>query len=87
MPAPAKSDAASNAPTHAAELPPRLDRRTAAAVVTARFSPVSYRTLESWPITSRIVNGRAVIETAELLAFARAKLDAAPVIRGGRTRT
>ena len=87
MRAPTSPNAASNPPSQADDLPPRLDRRTAAAVVTARFFPVSYRTLEAWPITSRVVNGRAVVETAELLAFARAKLDAAPVIRGGNTRT
>jgi hypothetical protein len=36
---------------------------------------------------TRRVNGRAIIETAELRAVARVKFDAAPSIRGGRTPT
>jgi hypothetical protein len=30
------------------------------------------------------VNGKATMETAEVLGMAQAKLDAAPAIRGGR---
>jgi hypothetical protein len=66
--------------------PVRVDRRTAAELVTRLYFPVSYRTVEAWPLTVRHVNGRATLETAELFAFAQAKLDAAPPIKGGRTR-
>lgn len=67
-------------------LPIRVDRRTAAALVTRLYFPVSHRTVEAWPLTVRHVNGKATIATAELFAFAQAKLDAAPPIKGGRTR-
>lgn len=70
----------------AGELPPRVDRATAAKIVTARYFPVSHRSLEVWPLSIRRVNGRALIETAELLAVAQAKLDAAPVIRTGQRK-
>ena len=66
--------------------PIRVDRRTAAALVTQLYFPVSHRTVEAWPLTVRRVNGKATIATAELFAFAQAKLDAAPPIKGGRTR-
>ena len=64
----------------------RVDRRTAADLVTRLDFPVSPRTVEAWPLTIRCVNGKATIETAELFAFAQAKLDAAPAIKGGRRR-
>lgn len=70
-----------------ATLPPRIARRDAAPVLYAVLGfPVSPRTLESWPVPTRLVNGKATFDTAELLAFAKAKLDAAPAIQGGRTR-
>ena len=65
-------------------LPKRMDRQAGAALVTHYFFPVSPRTIEAWPLVARRVNGRALYETAELLAFAKAKFDAAPAIRGGR---
>ncbi len=64
--------------------PTRVDRRAGADLVTRHFFPVSHRTLEAWPLTWRHVNGKAVCETTELFAVARAMLDAAPPIRGGR---
>ena len=68
-------------------LPPRIARRDAAPVIYAVLGvPVSPRTLESWPVPTRLVNGKATFDTAELLAFARTKLDAAPAIQGGRNR-
>jgi hypothetical protein len=67
-----------------ASLPRRVDRKTGADLVTRFLFPVSHRTLEAWPLTWRRVNGKAVCETAELLAVAQAKLDAAAPIRGGR---
>ena len=63
-------------------LPARLDRRTAAKVITCYFFPVSHRTLETWPIRWRIVNGRALAETEEILAFAAKKLADAVSLRG-----
>ena len=66
------------------DLPARVDRKAGAELVTHHFFPVSHRTIEAWPLVWRHVNGKAVVETAELFAFAQAKLDAAPPIRGGR---
>ena len=65
-------------------LPRYVDRRTGAALLTQHFFPASHRSLEVWPLTWRHVNGRALVETAELFAVAQSKLDAAPAIRGGR---
>jgi hypothetical protein len=69
------------------ELPRRVNRNTAAELVTRHFFPVASRTLEVWPITWRYVNGKAVCETAELFAVAQAKLDAAPLIASVRRRS
>jgi hypothetical protein len=57
------------------------DRRRAGHAV---LFPVTPRSLEEWSVTWRMVNGKAVGETSELFAVAQAKLDAAPVTRGGR---
>ena len=65
-------------------LPAHIARRTAAELVTRLYFPVSYRTIESWPLAVRRVNGKALYNTAGLLAYAREKLEAAPAIRGGR---
>jgi hypothetical protein len=65
-------------------LPARVDRRAGAALVTRFFFPCSRRTLEVWPLRLRHVNGRALIETAELFALAEEKLNAAPVLMGGK---
>lgn len=64
-------------------LPVRMDRRMAASVISRFYFPVSHRTLETWPVGWRIVNGRALAETDEILAFAARKLAMAPAIRGG----
>ena len=61
-----------------------MDRRTGAELVTRIYFPVSYRSLEVWPLTWQHVNGKAVVATAELFAVAEAKLSAAPMIRGGK---
>ena len=66
--------------------PVRVDRRKAAELVTERFFPVSHRTIEAWPLLVRHVNGKATVETSELFAYAQTLLDAAPLIRGGRSR-
>jgi hypothetical protein len=65
-------------------LPRRVDRRAGASLVTRFFFPVSPRTIEAWPLATRLVNGKALIETSELLRFAMGKLEAAPAVRGGR---
>jgi hypothetical protein len=67
-------------------LPVRVDRRKGAALLTQHILPVSPRTLEDWPLTWRLVNGKALVETVELFAVAQAKLDAAPPIRSVRRR-
>ena len=64
------------------DLPARLDRRTAAKVITRYFFPISHRTLETWPVRWRLVNGKALAETAEILAFAERKLADAVSLRG-----
>ena len=61
-----------------------VDRRRGAQFLSERFFPVSHRTLESWPLAWRYVNGHAVCELAELVAVAEAKLAAAAPIRSGR---
>lgn len=65
-------------------LPVNVDRRTGAELVTRYLFPVSHRTLERWPLKGRVVNGRLVFATAELFAHARALMEAAPPIRGGK---
>lgn len=65
-------------------LPVNVDRRTGAELVTRYFFPISRRTLERWPLAGRAVNGRLVFPTADLFAHARALMDAAPPIHGGK---
>ncbi len=65
-------------------LPVNVDRKAGAALVTRYFFPVSYRTLERWPLTGCVVNGRLVFPPADLFMPARALMDAAPPIRGGK---
>ena len=65
-------------------LPARVDRRAGAEIVSRLYFRVSPRTLEAWPLVVRRVNGRAIMETADLLALAREKFENAPPIRGGR---
>ena len=65
-------------------LPRRVDRREAASIVTRNFFPISHRTLEAAPLTWRRINGRAPVDTPELVAWATAKVAAAAPIRGGR---
>ena len=70
--------------TAPAGLPEYMDRRAAADALTRHLFPVSPRTLEVWPLATRRVNGKALISTAEVFTLARAKLNAAPAIMGGR---
>jgi hypothetical protein len=69
------------------ELPVRVDRETAAQLLTMYFFRTHRRTLERWPLAWRILNGRAHCETAELFAIAEAKLAEAPPVMGGSANT
>ena len=65
--------------------PPRVDRKMAAELLFARLGIVaSPRTIEAWPLATKLVNGRATLDTGEVLAHGRAMLDGSPSIRGGR---
>ena len=74
----------SNAVTLPPGVPPRLDRRAAAKLLTDYYFPTSVRTMPELPLPWRIVNRKALVETKDLVAWAQAKLDQAPMIRGGR---
>jgi hypothetical protein len=65
-------------------LPLNVDRRTGANLVTFHLFPVSYRSLEAWPLPTRHVNGKAIVATETLFEVAYAKLAAAPVVMSGR---
>jgi hypothetical protein len=65
--------------------PVMLNRKAAAALITRLFFPVAAKTLERWPVAVRHVNGRAMIDTREIVAFAAAKIAAAPVFAGGQS--
>jgi hypothetical protein len=80
-----------------AALPPRLvavaaagpvyvERRTGADSVTQHVTPVSHRTLESWPLPWWRVNGKATTLLIVLLAVAYSKLASAPMVMSGRRR-
>ena len=64
-------------------LPVRIDRRLAAKIVSDRFFPISRRTLERWPLTWRRINGRALVDTNELLAEAQRRVEDSAAVRGG----
>lgn len=67
-----------------ARLPRFADRKQLAAIHTQYFGPQSHRTLESWPLDWRRVNGRAVASVREFLAEAQRRFDEAPAIRPGQ---
>ena len=69
-------------------LPPRVTRRDAATLLYRELGfAVSPRTLEAWPVSTMRLGGKAMLDTAELLAHARALIARAPVQKGGRTST
>jgi hypothetical protein len=74
-------------PPDISELPVRVDRETAAKLLTKYFFRTHRRTLERWPLAWRLLNGRAHCETAELFAIAEAQLAEAVPVRGGRANT
>jgi hypothetical protein len=65
-------------------LPRYGDRQLLAKIHCHYFGPQSPRTLETWPLDWRMVNGRAVAEVRAFLAEAQRRVDAAPVTRGNR---
>jgi hypothetical protein len=67
------------------ELPVRVDRETAAQLLTKYYFRTHRRTLERWPISWKLLNGRAHCETAQLFAIAESMLAQAPSIMGGRS--
>lgn len=69
-----------------ATLPAMLDRRRAAEFLTQHYFPVSHRSLEAWALPLRHVNGRALYQTADLIAEAERRIAAAPVLMGGRRK-
>jgi len=64
--------------------PKRISRKDAAEIVSHLHFPISSRTIERWPLIWRRVNGRALVDTEELLAEAQRRVDAAPPIMGGQ---
>lgn len=58
-------------------LPPLVDRRTAAALVTQYFFPVAPRTLEAWAVQCIRLNGKALAAPAQYFAVAQSRLEAA----------
>jgi hypothetical protein len=69
------------------ELPIRVDRETAAKLLTRYYFRVSPRSLERWALAWRLVNGRAHCETAALFAIAESMLACAPPVMGGMATT
>lgn len=64
-------------------LPPFCDRRGASRLIEERYGiPYPARTLERSGIPVRHINGRAIMRTADVLAFIEAKIAAAPLIAG-----
>jgi hypothetical protein len=61
-------------------------RDAIAAFVSRHVAPCSPRSVESWPLTYRRLNGRAVAEWADVLTLLRERYDRAPVYRGGKGR-
>jgi hypothetical protein len=70
-----------------AKLPPRVSRRTLADLLTQNFFPISYRSLEAWHLPTQHLNGYATVSTEAGFLMAYAKVQAAPVIMGGRRET
>jgi hypothetical protein len=66
------------------ELPVRVDRETAAQLLTKYFFRTERRTLERWPLRWQFLNGRAHCKTVELFEVAQRRLDDAPIVMGGQ---
>jgi hypothetical protein len=57
-----------------------VTRAEGAQIINKHFFPVSARSLERWPISVRIVNGRAIYETKSLCEEAHKRIDRALVL-------
>ena len=63
--------------------PKRMWRKPLAEAISHEFFPVSHRSLEAWPLSWQLVNGKAVTATRDAFIVAQAKLNAAPAMRSG----
>jgi hypothetical protein len=69
-----------------ADAPRLIDRKTAAALVSANYFSVSERTLRRWPLATRAINGRALLDREELIAHVeRLIAKTQPVKQSGRS--
>jgi hypothetical protein len=64
--------------------PVHSDRKSGAAIIRRHYFEISPRTLERWPLTWQLINGKSNCTTRELLAVAEAMIASAPVVRSGR---
>lgn len=64
--------------------PERMPRRGIAEVLKRHAYEVDPRSLERWPLASRLINKKAYIETVDALALAFERLDATPLVMSGR---
>ena len=64
--------------TCGAHLPEYADRNTLARIISARFFPVTARTIRTWPLTVSHPNKKAVHPVAEALEYAERKLKSSP---------
>ncbi len=68
------------------DAPVNVDRRSGADLLTRHVLPVSYRSLEAWPLPWQYANGKAVCPLIAMFAVAWSMLSAAPVRMGGRSK-
>jgi hypothetical protein len=64
-------------------LPVNVNRQIGAELITRYFFPISPRSLEVWPLPTKRVNGKAIMQTANLFEIAFARLSSAPVVMSG----
>lgn len=62
------------------------DRQQLAEIHRRYWGPLAPRSLERWPLTWKLSNGRAVAAVAEFIAEAERRFNASPAIRGGSSR-
>lgn len=83
-------DATAALPPHVAkllsDLPAHVTRRAGAEIISRYLFPISGRTLERWPMRFRLVNGKATVPLAELLAEAWRRHESAAVVIAGRQK-
>jgi hypothetical protein len=65
-------------------VPRRVNRATAAQLVTQHYFPTTPRALQDWPVEWLVIAGKATCETSSLFAVAQSKLDAARSARAPR---